>query len=160
MSTRRCRDVQKASISIKEGRDPKRPAGFEQTESTSFSTPPKTKRPMNEVVTGRGTHVGRVGVYLQSSKDDTVDGGEVHVPQQLRLLPQGHDALGFDGTHDVRYLKVEKRKLFRINRRWMFAVDLTISISNILNSMCLCLVRVNQNYYIIIILQATGFMNE
>ena len=65
---------------------------------------------MNEVVTGRGTHVGRVGVYLQSSKDDTVDGGEVHVPQQLRLLPQGHDALGFDGTHDVRYLKVEKRK--------------------------------------------------
>lgn len=50
------------------------------------------------------------GTYLEGGKDNAVDGGEVHVPQKLRLLPQGHHSFGFDGSDNIGHLGPQTQK--------------------------------------------------
>jgi hypothetical protein len=47
--------------------------------------------------------------YLEGGEDNPVDGREVHMPEKLRLLPQGHHSFGFDGSDNIRHLGPQKQ---------------------------------------------------
>lgn len=50
-----------------------------------------------------------LGYYLEGGEDNPVDGREVHMPEKLRLLPQGHHSFSFDGSDNIRHLGPQKQ---------------------------------------------------